>query len=547
MKNDYTEQKQELMYDMATGVEYVDAYLRYSSKNQDDGVSIEMQTDDINAYCAKHNLVVRKWYIDTATSASKKAAETRAAFYELIQDIRSGVSSKNLLVFATSRAFRNAYESQKYRKFLRDNGIRLMSVTQHIDESTSSGRLTTSILSDIDQYKADEMRDFSLATIRALVKRGYYVGTAVPIGYKTIQVTDEEGRPRKKYAIDEATAPMVREIFDKYVNGYTTRQIADWLNAKGMRTKRGNVYTPDTLLKILSNDFYIGTRRVNLKDQEEEIVLENAVDPIIDKALFALAQQTKKDRKNNRAPKSKWRENLYLLTGKIKCMECAARGEEKYMTGKKSSAKKYGKTYEYKNYTCQNHSKYKTCTCKNIPKESLENYVLEQIKEKILNEKIIDTIANEVLSSISKFSRPIGDEKALRKRKSEVLQQLVSLAKMKASKEIDDEVYALTKKDYDDEKAQIDLELYAIEQSKKHNVTRESIYETIRSMIADVETGNEEVLKTVFDRVVDRVEIDNDKVTVYLVIVFTPFAHKRDISNGKYAICANITRSTLRR
>ena len=118
---------------------------------------------------------------------------------------------------------------------------------------------------------------------------------------------------------------------------------------------------------------------------------------------------------------------------------------------------------------------------------------------------------------------------------------------MKASKEIDDEVYALTKKDYDDEKAQIDLELYSIEQNKKHNVTRESIHETIRSMIADIETGNEEVIKTVFDRVVDRVEIDNDKVAVYLVIAFTPFAHKRDISSGKYAICANIARSTLRR
>ena len=545
MKNNYTEQKHELMFDMAAGITYVDAYLRYSSKNQDDGVSIEMQTDAINAYCARNNLVVRKWYIDTATSASKKAAETRAAFYDLLQDISGGVSAKNLIVFATSRAFRNAYESHKYRKLLRDHGVRLMSVTQHIDEETSSGRLTTSILSDIDQYKSEEMSDFSMATIRALVKRGFYVGNAVPVGYKTVPALDDEGKPRKKYAIDESTAHIVREMFDKYVSGYSTRQIADWMTSQGLLTSRGNVYSPDTILKILSNDFYIGTRRVKLKDQEEEMVLEDAVEPIIDKALFALAQQTKKDRKNSRAPKSKWRENLYLLTGKIICMECAARGEERYMTGKKSSTTKRGKKYVYNRYTCPNQSKYKTCNCKHILKEQLENYVLEQVKEKILNENIISAIADEVMLSVKKLSRPLGDEKALKKRKSAVLEQLVSLAKMKAAKEIDDEVYALTKKDYDDEKAQIDLELHAIEQNKKHNVTRESIEETIRAMIADIKTGNEEVIKTVFDRIVDRIEIDNDKVVVYLVIAFSPFAHNRAISNSKYAISAKINRSEL--
>ena len=89
------------------------------------------------------------------------------------------------------------------------------------------------------------------------------------------------------------------------------------------------------------------------------------------------------------------------------------------------------------------------------------------------------------------------------------------------------------------------VELHAIEQTRKHHVTRESIEETIRAMIAEVETGNEEVIKTVFDRIVDRIEIDNDKVTVFLVIAFSPFAHNRALSNSKYAISAKINRSEL--
>ena len=183
MINDYNKQGQELLYDMVTGVAYVDAYLRYSSQKQDDGVSIEMQTDEINAYCAKNNLVVRKWYIDTATSASKKAAETRDAFFELIQNIKSGDTAGTLLVYSTSRAFRNSYESHKYRKFLRERGIKLMSATQHIDEETSSGRLTTNILADIDQYKAEELSDYVSSAMRTMVKRGFWTGAPVPLGY----------------------------------------------------------------------------------------------------------------------------------------------------------------------------------------------------------------------------------------------------------------------------------------------------------------------------------------------------------------------------
>ena len=545
MNNDYTEQGRELMREMVYGVTYVDAYLRYSSAAQNDGISIEMQTDDINEYCAKHNLVVRKWYIDRAVSASKKEAATRDSFFELVQDIKAGISAKSLLIYSTSRAFRNSYESHKYRKLLRENGIKLMSVTQHIDEDSSSGRLTTSILGDIDQYKAEELSDYVKSALRALAKRGFYVGASVPFGYTVVPAFDDNGKPRKKYALDEKAAPVVSEMFERYLKGSTPRQIADWINSLGFVTQRGNVFSPDAVLKILKNDFYIGTRRLRIKGQDE-LVIEDSVKPIISKHIFSLVQQTIADRRNDRAPKSRWRKNAYLLTGKIICLECARRGEKRYFTGKTSHTANRGKKYVYNNYVCQGKTKYKICTCKSISKTLIESYVLEQIKEKILNEEMVDRISDEVLSTIATFAQPLSDEKTLKKRKNEILAELVSLAKMKAKNEIDAEVYALTKQEYDAEKAQIELDLHAIEQNKRNAITRESIAETIRGMIEDVETGNDEVIKTIFERVVERVEIDNDKVAVYLVITFTPFAHKTDSKSGKYALCAETKRTDLR-
>lgn len=547
MENNYTEQGQELMKEMVMGVTYVDAYLRYSSAAQNDGVSIEMQMDDINEYCAKNNLMVKKWYIDRAVSASKKEAETRDAFFELIQDIKAGISAGALMVYSTSRAFRNSYESHKYRKFLRDHKIKLMSATQHIDEDSSSGRLTTSILSDIDQYKSEELSDFVKSAVRALVKRGFYIGTAVPLGYITVPAVDEMGKPRKKYAIDENTAPIVQDIFRRYIEGQTPREIANWMTSLGIVTKRGNNYSPNTILKILKNDFYIGTRRLSLKDQEE-LVIEDAVDPIIDKSVFASAQQHRKSRANSNVPKSKWRKKNYMLTGKIICSECARRGEEKYMTGKSTTMYYNNRTQKrvYNKYVCQNKKKYRKCNCKDIRKEALEQYVLEQIKNHILTESKMDSIADEVLNAYNAMPKSKNDKNTLLSRKKELLAELVNLAKMKAKKEVDEEVYNILKKEYDDEKAQIDLELYQIEQEQKNAVTRESIKETILSMIADIETGNDEIIKTVFDRVVDRVEVDNDEVVVYLVISFAPYAHKASLGLRKYSICANIKRKEMK-
>jgi len=543
MKNDYTEQGKELLFDMVT---YVDTYLRYSSTKQDDGVSIELQMDEINAYCAKNNLVVRKWYIDKATSASKKAAETRDSFFELIQDIKSGSSAGILLVYSTSRAFRNSYESHKYRKFLREHNIKLMSATQHIDEETSSGRLTTSILSDIDQYKAEELSDYVSSAIRTMVKRGYWTGAPIPLGYKVVPTTDENGKPRKKYALDETTADHARQVFEDYINGLQPVAIADKLNSYGIKTSKGNIYNAEAVRCIIENDFYTGTRRLKMKGQDES-VFENSVPAIIDKATFALAAQVRKERTTRTAPMPKDKKSQYLLTGKIICGECQKKGQEGFYTGNTSTTKRNGKVYNHYSYYCNKKRRFRTCTSKNINKEYIENYVLHQIKTRILDENLIDTIADEVLSQLAKFPQPVADEKALRKRKSELLVELVNLAKMKAKNEIDAEVYALTKKEFDDEKAQVEIDLHAIEQSKKNGVDREFISETIRAMIADVETGNPELIRAVFDRIVDSIVITDDKVVVNLVLYFARYASKKDKGNPKFMISAEIARGDIKR
>jgi len=542
----YSKEKAQVMYDIATGLQYVDAYLRYSSKNQDDGVSIEMQQDKINEYCSKNNLVIRRWYIDTATSATKKKAETRDAFYNLIQDINNSDTAGTLILYSTSRAFRNSYESHKYRKFFREKGIKLLSATQHIDEDTSSGRLTTSILSDIDQYKSEELSDYVKGAIRALVKRGFYIGSAVPFGYTVVPAVDDAGKPRKKYAIHEEEAAAVKQIFSDYAEGVKPRIIADNINAKGFRTKRGNTFCSDSIRKLILNDFYIGTRRVQLQDQDE-IVIEKAVEPLIDLVTFDACQQIRINRNQSNVPRSKWKKNCYLLTGKIVCSECSERiGEPHYMVGKVKHTISKGNRYTYNYYACYNKHKYKICTCKPVRKEHLEEYVLQQVKEKVLNEGLIEAIADEVMKTVKNVPAPASDIKKLLKRKNEVIAEIAELAIMKAKKEIDEETFIVAKKPLDDEKAQLDIDIYMSEENKKRSIDREFITEKLRSMIADAESGEPETLQALFENVVDRIEVDNDKVIVHLVIYFTRFVPNGSLRLPNYSLSTKITRKELK-
>ena len=541
MKNDYTEQGRELLYDMVLGVTYVDAYLRYSSAAQNDGISIEMQTDEVERYCEKNNIVVRKWYIDRATSASKKDAETRAAFYELIQDIKAGNTSGNLLLFSTSRAFRNSYESHKYRKFFRENGIKLMSVTQNIDEETSSGRLTTSILADIDQYKAEEMADYSLAAQRALILRGYWVGSGVSMGYTTIDVRDEANRPRQKYAIDEATAPIVKEIFNDYLAGMSPRSIAQKLTRRGLKGKRGGKFSEFTVRSMLMNDFYIGTRRVELKTYGE-IVVEDAVEPIIDKATFAAVQKEREIRRGKPQNKRKGA-RTFGLTGKVFCDCCGG-----HFVGDSNGGytNKAGIKTVYHHYICRNKRNHKMCNAKNIKKDALEGFVLQQVKKHILNEEKINRIADETMEELRRFAPVEKDEGALKKRRAEVVAELASLAIMKAKKEIDEEIYIISKKPFDEEKAQIDIDLHILSQRKRNSITREDVISTLSKMLEDAESGNDEVIKSVFAQTVESVHISEDKVIVNLVLSINHLSDKLRLVSPKYSISDEKSRKDAR-
>jgi hypothetical protein len=120
----------------------------------------------------------------------------------------------------------------------------------------------------------------------------------------------------------------LREGFELYATGtYVDRQIADLFNARGLHTRKGKLWSKESIRDLLQNDFYYG-------------VIEYRTDlypgnhpPLVTKELFDQALDAR--RKHRRAPRANSnRMRTYMLNTLVYCAHCGrtlrALGSRKY-------------------------------------------------------------------------------------------------------------------------------------------------------------------------------------------------------------------------
>ena len=74
-------------------------------------------------------------------------------------------------------------------------------------------------------------------------------GGTIPFGY----MIDEE----QHYQINPTQAPLVLEMFRRYAGGESITDIVEDLNARGIRTSKGNRFNKNSLARIFANRKYI--------------------------------------------------------------------------------------------------------------------------------------------------------------------------------------------------------------------------------------------------------------------------------------------------
>lgn len=491
------------------------AYIRYSDHKQDDGFSVEYQKAEIEEYCARNSIDLMHLHIDQAQTATKTAG--REEFFNLISAVKDGAVDV-IVVYKLNRMFRNSYESQKYRKLFRKHGVKLMSVTQFIDEDSASGRLTTNILSDVDQYSSENTADHVKAAMREMARQGYFTGGTVPYGY-TLEIIKNGEKIRKKYVEDTEEAKIVRDIFEFYGDGHSLRHIQEYLQEKGIKTRRNKDFSIQTIARILGNDFYIGTLRYKTQGYDD-IVMPNAVPVIVPPHLWNNVAERKAADKKVTPRKHK---ELYALTGKIECAHCGS-----HFFGMRSGSMQRNKYFEYKYYICSKRKGYRTCSCRKVRKEKLEDVLLKEIKKRVLNEHEIERLAREIMQSYKDSPTDIDAEiKRLTKQKNELETAIDTLVEMRLNGEVSPAFVTKKSAEKEEELTTINRRLFAMSEQQRHAVTHESIMQYLRQLLEYSNSDNADVLKLLFDNLVEKIIISDESVDIYLrVYARADFAYK---------------------
>ena len=353
-------------------------YARYSSNNQSE-TSIEGQLKACYAYAKQNDYTVLDEYIDRAFSGT---TDKRPEFQRMIKDSHKK-SFQGIIVYQFDRFTRSRYDSVIYKELLKKNEVRVFSARENVTDD-ANGILIEGINELIAEFFS---ADFSQKIQRGMdynAENGYVTGGNIALGYKSVPV---EGINKKKFAIDEATAPIVRRIFEMYADeGKIMAEIIRYLNKQGIKTSTGGSFNKNSIRNILHNKRYIGIYTYQTKKQIIEYL--GKIPRIIDDDLFERAQQILNKNKKAPARNKAVGEDEYLLTTKLFCGHC-----KELMTGWSGQGKS-GKTHRY--YKC-NGSKKKLCNKKNVRKNVIEDIIVEQCRV-ILTDANIERIANDVVA-----------------------------------------------------------------------------------------------------------------------------------------------------
>ena len=112
---------------------------------------------------------------------------------------------REILVWKFSRFTRKREHAVAFKSMLRRKGIRVVSITEHADDSPT-GKLMEAIIESVDEFYPENLAQEVIRGMREAASRGFWVITYVPYGYRKVYVQDG-AKKRPTLEPDPATYP----------------------------------------------------------------------------------------------------------------------------------------------------------------------------------------------------------------------------------------------------------------------------------------------------------------------------------------------------
>jgi len=230
-------------------------YVRVSSREQaDEGYSIPAQSEACSRYVTEHGWCLVDEYCDRGESA--RTAD-RPAFQAMLERIREDPSISYLVVHKLDRLARNLEDHAMVRAMLRKHSVKLVSVSESLEDS-ASGKLVEGILASMAEfYSANLAQEIKKGLLQKVQEGGW--PTIAPLGYRNVRMDTEGRRGESLLVADEEAAPLVRKAFELYATGeWTLNSLHEEMTRLGLRNRRGGILSKSKLAELLKNRAYIG-------------------------------------------------------------------------------------------------------------------------------------------------------------------------------------------------------------------------------------------------------------------------------------------------
>ena len=160
-------------------------YARVSSDRQDVDLSVAAQLGALRDYAEKNGYSVAREYVDEAESG--RIAD-RPQFRKMLDEAaRPGAPFQEILALKFSRFTRKREHAVAFKSMLRRKGIRVVSITEHADDSPT-GKLMEAIIESVDKFYSENLAQEVTRGMRDAASRGFWVVSRVPYGYRKVYV-----------------------------------------------------------------------------------------------------------------------------------------------------------------------------------------------------------------------------------------------------------------------------------------------------------------------------------------------------------------------
>ena len=367
------------------------AYCRVSTDKEDQLNSLETQKEFFLEYTKRTGDNLIKLYADEGISGTK--IKNRKEFQHMLADAEKGLFDM-VVVKDISRFARNTVDLLQSVRKLKALGIETQFLTANMT-SMGNSEFVLTIFGALAQEES--------ANTSKRIKFGKKMNAEKGRVPNIVYGYDKTIGDYFNLSINEEEAKVIRQMYKWYTEeGFGGAKIANMLNERGIKTKRGNNWSQNSVCRILTNEIYTGkiingkeeiadflTGQRKEKDESEWLVTVRPELRIIDDETFDKAQEILKGRHDSFKLTHERQSNKYLFSTLIKCKDCG--------WSFRRTVRQYKNTYV--RWVCSGHNGRGADSCPNavtVDEEELIQ-VLQEYFQDVLSKKkkVIDHVIRE--------------------------------------------------------------------------------------------------------------------------------------------------------